>query len=57
MDSNHYNIKTKVLKAIEEFNQYRSPEAKAELVSLKKDLIEVNFSGYFCYTCGFYYYF
>jgi len=44
-------------KAIEEYNKYRSPEAKARLVYYQKDKFLVEFSGYFCLTCGYYDYF
>jgi superoxide reductase len=46
-----------VLKAINEFNKYRSPEAKAKVVSFNGDSFIIEFSGTFCYTCGFYDYF
>jgi superoxide reductase len=49
--------KAMVGKAIAEFNKYRSPEATARLVSLKGNLLEVEFAGHFCRTCGFYDYF
>lgn len=44
-------------KAIEEYNKYRSPEVTAKLLSLNRNFFEIEFKGYFCYTCGFYDYF
>jgi len=49
--------KDKIVEACEVFNRYRSPEAKAEVVSFYKDSFKVKFSGAFCLTCGFYDYF
>lgn len=46
-----------VLEAIEEYNKYRSPESKARLVLMAGDVFKVEFTGSFCYTCGFYDYF
>lgn len=48
---------TSIKKAIERFNFLRSPEAKAELLELKNDLLKVEFTGNFCRTCGFHDYF
>ena len=45
-----------VKKAVEEFNKYRSPEAKANLISIGKSL-RIEFTGVFCKTWGFYDYF
>lgn len=44
-------------KTIEEYNKYRSPEATAKLTSMKEDTVTIEFTGTFCYTCGFYDYF
>jgi len=49
--------KEKIAKAIEEFNKYRAPEAKATLISLGKESFKIEFTGSFCLTCGFYDYF
>jgi len=38
--------------AVERFNEHRSPEAKAEVLGLEKDILRVRFSGSFCATCG-----
>ena len=43
--------------AVAEFNKYRSPEATARLVFSRGAKFEVDFSGHFCRTCGFYDYF
>lgn len=44
-------------KAIEKYNKYRSPEATARLIYYQRDKFLVEFSGYFCLTCGYYDYF
>jgi hypothetical protein len=38
--------------AVQRFNQHRSPEATAEVISLEKDVLQVRFTGSFCATCG-----
>jgi len=43
--------------AIREYNRYRSPEAKARIVFAKDDRLKVEFTGSFCFTCGYYDYF
>lgn len=43
--------------AIEEFNEYRSPEAEAKLISIGEKSFKIEFTGSFCDTCGFYDYF
>ena len=50
-------LKEKISKAIENFNQIRSPEAVAELVKIKDSNFLIKFSGHMCYTCGVYDYF
>jgi superoxide reductase len=50
-------FKEKIEEAIQEFNRYRSPEAKAKLVRIDRNKFKVEFSGTFCNTCGFYDYF
>lgn len=42
---------------IAHYNEFRSPEAHAELVSLEGGTFWVSFTGYFCRTCGVYDYF
>jgi hypothetical protein len=41
-----------VLKAIEVYNRYRSPEATAKLVGIKKHGFIIEFKGPFCNSCG-----
>lgn len=50
-------LKEVVLKAIEEYNKFRSPEAKAKLVKISEKEIVLDFEGTFCRTCGVYDYF
>lgn len=42
---------------IAHYNEFRSPEAHAELLSLEGATFRVSFTGYFCRTCGVYDYF
>jgi superoxide reductase len=44
-------------KKIEEYNKYRTPEVIARLRSIDTGNFKIEFSGHFCYTCGFYDYF
>ena len=46
------NLKDVVLKAIEVYNRYRSPEATAKLVAVEKDGFVIDFEGSFCNSCG-----
>jgi hypothetical protein len=41
-----------VLRAIEVYNRYRSPEATAKLVGVEKDGFIIQFEGPFCQSCG-----
>ena len=41
-----------VLRTIEVYNKYRSPEATAKLVGIKKDCFIIEFNGSFCQSCG-----
>lgn len=41
-----------VLRTIEVYNRYRSPEATAKLVGIKKDCFIIEFKGSFCQSCG-----
>ncbi|NHW00159.1 MAG: hypothetical protein HA496_11125 [Thaumarchaeota archaeon] len=43
-----------VLKAVDEYNKYRSPEARARLISIQEDRLTIDFEGIFCQTCGVY---
>jgi len=46
------NLKDAVLRAIEVYNMYRSPEATAKLVTIEKDGFVIDFDGSFCTSCG-----
>ncbi|MDW8033633.1 MAG: hypothetical protein RMI79_01580 [Nitrososphaerota archaeon] len=48
------DLREAILKAIEEYNKYRSPEAKASLVSINGVDFTIDFEGTFCQTCGVY---
>ncbi len=41
-----------VLRAVEVYNRYRSPEAVAKLIKLEKDGFTIEFEGSFCQSCG-----
>jgi superoxide reductase len=43
--------------AIREYNNYHSPEATTKLVSINEGVFQIEFTGSFCHTCGFYDYF
>ncbi|MEM4609926.1 MAG: hypothetical protein QW190_03480 [Thermoproteota archaeon] len=47
-------LKEAVFRAVDEYNKYRSPEAKARLVEIRKDRLTIDFEGTFCQTCGVY---
>ncbi|MAG50936.1 hypothetical protein CL621_04865 [archaeon] len=51
------NSKRKIVRAIKEFNNQRTPEAKAKLILVNKKSFKIGFTGSFCRTCGFYDYF
>lgn len=57
MELNTLMLKNKILEAIKEFNEFRSPEATAELISMNNDTIIVKMSGTYCRSCGLYDYF
>jgi len=48
------SFKEVVLKAVEAYNHFRSPEATAKLVTIREDELTVDFKGSFCRTCGAY---
>jgi len=50
-------MKKSIEDGIKEFNKWRSPEAKAKLISIENGKIKVKFSGPFCLSCGIYDYF
>jgi hypothetical protein len=51
------NLEEAVLKAVDEYNKYRSPEAKAKLIEIREEELTIDFEGTFCWTCGVYDYF
>lgn len=46
------NLNQFVLRAVEIYNRYRSPEATAKLVGMEKDGFVIEFEGAFCLGCG-----
>jgi hypothetical protein len=46
-----------ILRAIEVYNRYRSPEATAKLIGIKTDGFIIEFKGPFCQSCGVNHYF
>jgi hypothetical protein len=46
------NLNDAVLRAIEVYNRYRSPEATAKLIVVEKDGFVIDFEGSFCTSCG-----
>ncbi len=50
-------LQEKVKEALARYNEWRAPEAVAELVELKDDVATIRFTGTFCRTCGVYDYF
>ena len=50
-------FKKLVISGIDEFNRYRPPRTIARLVFVGKNSFDVEFSGTFCHSCGFYDYF
>jgi hypothetical protein len=51
-ETSSINLKDVVLRAIEVYNRYRSPEATAKLVAVEKDGFVIDFEGSFCASCG-----
>jgi len=41
-----------ILRTVEVYNRYRSPEAAAKLLKLKEDGFIIEFDGSFCQSCG-----
>jgi hypothetical protein len=46
-----------ILKAVDKYNKYRSPEARARLIEIWEGGLTIDFEGSFCWTCGVYDYF
>jgi superoxide reductase len=40
-----------------EYNKYHSPETVANIITINKSSFEVEFTGPYCVSCGFYDYF
>jgi superoxide reductase len=51
------SVQTSIAQAIREYNKYHSPEGETKLVSLQAQSFQIEFTGSFCYTCGYYDYF
>ena len=49
---NAAHLKDLVLRTIQVYNRYRSPETTAKLVTVKKGGFILDFEGSFCATCG-----
>jgi len=43
---------SKVIRVIDLYNKFRSPEAVASLVKMDEETLHVSFKGSFCFTCG-----
>ena len=41
-----------ILRAVEVYNRYRSPEATAKLLKLEEDGFTIEVKGSFCQSCG-----
>jgi superoxide reductase len=52
-----YEVKKTINDAIKEYNKFRIPEIKAKLISINGISFNVEFTGSFCESCGFYDYF
>ena len=50
IESDH--LKNLVLRTIDIYNRYRSPETTAKLISVEKDDFIIDFEGSFCTSCG-----
>jgi len=50
-------LKKIIKQTIEEYNKYRTPEVTARLILIENSNCKIEFTGHFCFTCGFYEYF
>jgi len=50
-------MREKIEQAISQFNKYHGREARAHLKRIEGNKIAVEFSGPFCFSCGYYDYF
>ncbi len=46
------DLRPAVVRAVEEYNRYRSPEAVARILHVGEESFELEFSGPFCQSCG-----
>jgi hypothetical protein len=51
-ESGSDHMRDLVLRTIDIFNKYRSPEVTAKLVEIDKDGFTLDFKGSFCTSCG-----
>ncbi len=51
-NTSNIDLRQLVLKTIERYNRYRSPEATANLLSLEEESFTLEFKGAFCQSCG-----
>ncbi len=51
-DKADYHLKGLILRTVEVYNRYRSPEATAKLVEIEKGGFTIEFKGLFCRSCG-----
>ena len=51
-DQTGSRLSESILKAVETYNRYRSPEATAKFVDVQKHDFVIEFEGVFCSSCG-----
>ncbi|MHA2101702.1 MAG: hypothetical protein ACW99A_23895 [Candidatus Kariarchaeaceae archaeon] len=54
---NQQSLKKLLKQTIEEYNKYRTQEVSAGLILIDNSKFKIEFTGHFCFTCGFYDYF
>ena len=47
-----FELSELILSAVDVYNRYRSPEAKAKLLNLDNQSFTIEFEGIFCQSCG-----
>lgn len=47
-----FELSELILSAVDVYNRYRSPEAKAKLLNLDNQGFTIEFGGTFCQSCG-----
>lgn len=50
-------LKQTIEESIKEYNRYRSPEITSRLIAIGGQSFNIEFTGSFCYSCGFFDYF